>query len=196
MSTYLTNASLQTLNMMIGQTLRTITADDWKPFGQSLGNILIETNSSYFAIYNDFEEVKMWTDVEELMSFSVDELTCKHDFFEGTITDTMVTETVNQTIANITIVRDTMKFIYQDRVDTYVLDRGIIIDLQNYKWLVGQYSIFSPINYMCFDVDIKTHLPSLEELREIFAYDPDSGQPAYRVTVTREFINVKEQYEQ
>lgn len=188
MSTSLDADSIANLKQMIGKKIKTITGEDWKTYGRSYGNVLVEIEEKFYTINNDYRIIDLEGDMVEVSGFSVKGLDTKNDYEPSVADSELLTEPVDKIIRHITIIRDTLTFTYGDHVDELIFDRGILIDLEDFQWLMSEEFIFEPFTYMYFGVDVTMDLPSLEELREVFAYDSESEAPAYHTEVARECI--------
>lgn len=192
MNTYLSDENIATLRTLIGQTIKSITADNWKPHGFGVGNVLIETEDNLYSIVNDFEILPFEEYEEEISAFSFVQLDSKDDYFMSAPPEEMLTEIIDKKVERITIIRDRLTMTYDNHEDTHIIDTAIVIGFHDFQWLISEESIFSPLTYMYFDVDVTPYFPSADSLAEVFDYEPTSGFKPYTTSVTRELIHLKE----
>jgi|GEM_PF-2780631 len=195
MQTYIDKAGIDTLREVIGQNIQSITAENWKKFNRSYGNLLIQTSKKLFVIDNDYRVVSRFGDEEEIAGFSVSSLDKKEDFIPSVLQNQLLTEKTNELILSVCVVRDkiTVKFIDNRPDEIHIIDQAIIFIFEKYEWLIGQSSWMTPMTKMLFGNDLISQIPNVETVAREWtdeAESPDHPIVEYQATVDRDIIQL------
>jgi hypothetical protein len=192
METHISSKGIQILKNLIGKRVDTITAENWKEFNRSYGNILVQTEGQFVEISNDYRLVPYFDDNEEIASFDIRALPAKEEFIPSVLEKELISETIDEVLGVVKIVRDTITLNFTNgKEDKYVIDQAIIFEMQTKEWLVSQEFIFTPIAAMYFGKNLVQNVRTKEEIIEEWKDDDGDDIPDYLVAVEREIIELK-----
>lgn len=191
MEGYILEKDIKVLKSLINDNLELITADDWKEFGRSYGNILIKTSNKIIEIVDDYCVLPYFGEEEDLAIFQVKNLKSIDEYTPSVMNKNLCTTLINEKINSIKIIRDTVTLILDDnKKEVHKIDQYIIFELEKTKWLIGRQFIFTPMADMIFGDDIYSKVKTTEEVeKEWIDYDED-GVAQNEVIVEREVLEL------
>lgn len=191
---YLSNTDLEKLAKLQNDILVSITAEDLNTHSISFGNILVVSDTHTLEIDNNYRLVKYFNDIDELAGYKINDLKSRNNFKPVVQPDHLDTKIINQKIDSIRVIRDNIRLDYGNKIDKYVIDNAIILELTDTDLLIGQTGFFSPVSKIIFDKDAINQYYTTTDIKDDWVDDDFEerglSHPRYQVYVDREIIEI------
>lgn len=184
---------LKILENTINKTIVSITADDWRKYNRSYGNIMIKLIDEVIVIENDYKEIAYFGGTDEMAGYELIILDTEKHFESSVFERDLYTAKIDEVVKSVKIVRDEILTIETDQTETkYIIDQAIIFEFMDFQWLICRDSLFMPMSRMKFKEDAWPFLKTLDEVYHEWKDDPEVGEkPAYQVQISREIIDLQ-----